>query len=248
MMRGPSRRDRDRLKIPLSWGRVKIPLSWRLWAFLVLLVCVVMGFSGGYHVGVKAGQDDIKSSRVLRKQLESEQKNNNYLTQQLTNRLLAAEIDWKSVEQMRQMVGGLEEQLALQKEELDLYRMMLNRDSNVKGVHIEHWKVEPAGVTGVYDYQLVIRQNINLKATFKADLELVISGDQEGELIRYPLSRFDPEVDKETIRLSFRYFKFLRGRLQVPPGFQPKQVEIMVRRVGSSKYQEKKTFEWNKES
>lgn len=227
--------------------RAGIPLRWWLWALLVVMVCICVGFVGGYSIGLSDGRDDAKSVGLLLDELGAEREKGRYLEQQLTNRLLAAEIDWKSVEQVRRMVATLEQRLTLQKEELDLYRLLLNRDSNVKGLHIEHWKVAPSDVTGFYDYQLVIRQNVNLKTLFKVDLELVVFGEQEGRATGYPLSGLDPEVDEETIRLSFRYFKFLRGRLKMPMGFDPREVEVQVRKAGSSKYNEKKTFEWRRD-
>ncbi|MEH6639952.1 MAG: DUF6776 family protein [Porticoccaceae bacterium] len=237
-MMSRSFRDRNRPQIP--WQR------W-LWTLLALAVCAVAAAIGGYRIGANDGREDAVSSHELLGRLEAAQTKGTYLEQQLTNRLLAAEIDWKSIEQVRQMIAELEEQLSLQKEELDLYRLLLNRDSNVKGVHIEHWKVVPADVTGFYDYQLVIRQNVDLKTTFSADLEVVVFGEKEGRAIGYPLSGLDSEVNEESIRLSFRYFKFLRGRLQLPSGFEPKEIEVVVQRTGSSKYKEKKTFEWNSE-
>ena len=237
-MMSRSFRDRNRTQIP--WQR------W-LWTLLALAACAMAAAVGAYRIGASDGREDAASSHELLSRLEAAQTKSTYFEQQLTNRLMAAEIDWKSIEQVRQMIAELEEQLSLQKEELDLYRLLLNRDSNVKGVHIEHWKVVPADVTGFYDYQLVIRQNVDLKTTFLADLEVVVFGEKEGRSIGYPLSGLDPEVSDETMRLSFRYFKFLGGRLQLPPGFEPREVEMIVQRRGDSKYQQKKTFEWNSE-
>lgn len=237
-MRRRSLRDRHRATIPLKW--------W-LWGLLGLAMCVGAGFVGGYSVGSKHGREDAMSSSALLDRLEVAQTSSDYFEQQLANRLLAAEVDWKSVEHVREMIRELEERLALQKEELDLYGLLLNRDSNIKGVHIEHWKVVPADVTGFYDYQLVIRQNVDLKTLFKADLDVVVFGNKADRSIGYPLSGLDPKVESETIRLSFRYFKFLRGRLRMPPDFEPREVEVSVQRANSSKYKAKKTFRWQSE-
>lgn len=228
--------------------RSGIPRHWWLWALMIVLVLTATGFVLGYNRGLSDGLADAGSVGDMRDKLVSVQQKSDYLEQQLTNRLLAAEIDWKSVEQVRQMVGGLEERLALQKEELDLYRLLLNRDSNVRGLHIEHWKVTPADVTGFYNYQLVIRQNIDLKTILKIDLELRVSGTQEGLPLVFSLADLDPEVDKATQRLSFRYFKFLQGQLKIPQGFTPQEVEVLVRKVGSSQYNEQRSLEWSVES
>ena len=220
------------------------PLNRWLWALVALMVLSMAIFVGGYRTGARDGREDLASSRILLGKLGEEQTKSTHLEQQLASRLLAAEIDWKTLEQVRLMIAELEEELALQKEELDLYRLLLNRDSKVKGVHIEHWKVVPSDVTGFYDYQLVIRQNVDLKATFLADVEVVVFGEREGRSIGYPLSGLDSEVDNETIRLSFRYFKFLKGRLEMPSGFDPKEVEVVAWRAKDSRYKAKRTFEW----
>lgn len=195
---------------------------------LLLAVGLMAGFAAGSRWGGGSAGEQVAMTRNLTARLAAERERGAYLDQQLANRILAAEVDWKSMEQVRHMMADLEQQLAASKEELNLYRLLLLQDSGVKGLHIEHWRAMPADGPGQYDYRLVVRQNVDLREPMKVSLKVVLLGDEGGQAVTYTLAALDEGVAKTVVPLSFRYFKFFEGTLAIPPGFSPREVEVSV--------------------
>lgn len=206
--------------------------SWRrppgLVVALLLAVGVMAGFAAGFRWGSGGAGEQGAMTRDLAARLAAERERSADLDQQLANRMLAAEVDWKSMERVRYMMADLEQQLAASKEELNLYRLLLLQDNSVKGLHVEHWRATPADSPGQYDYRLVVRQNVNLREPMKVSLKVVLSGDEAGKAVTYTLAALDEGVAKTVVPLSFRYFKFFEGTLAIPPGFSPQEVEVSV--------------------
>jgi hypothetical protein len=161
----------------------------------------------------------------------------------LVNRMLAAEVDWRSMEQLRRALAELDRHVAAQEEELNLYRLLLQQDSSIKGLHIEYWRVTPAA-PGLYDYRLVVRQNLDLRESLEVSLKVVLFGEAGGEAVRFTLAELDEGIDREVVPLSFRYFKFFDGRLAIPADFSPREVEISVWPRGKREDARVRRFAW----
>lgn len=168
-----------------------------------------------------------------------------HLEQLLANRMLAAEVDWRAMAQVRQLVTELDQRIAAQDEELNLYRLLLQPDSSVKGLHIEHWRATPAAEPGAYDYRLVVRQNVDLRESLEVSLKVVLLGETAGEPVTFTLAELDEGVDREVVPLSFRYFKFFDGRLVLPEGFAPREVEVSVWPRGKKDEVRVRRFAWS---
>ncbi|MBK6960700.1 MAG: hypothetical protein IPH23_05575 [Gammaproteobacteria bacterium] len=197
-------------------------------AGMLVVAGLLAGLAVGFRWGADGSGEQVAMTKDLAARLAAERERSAYLDQQLVNRMLAAQVDWKSMEQVRHMMADLEQQLAASKEELNLYRLLLLQDSSVKGLHIEHWRATPADSPGQYDYRLVVRQNVNLREPMKVSLKVVLSGDEAGKAVTYTLAALDEGVAKTVVPLSFRYFKFFEGTLAIPPGFSPREVEVSV--------------------
>ncbi len=177
-------------------------------------------------------------------QLAAQRERAMQLEQQLINRMLAAEVDWRSMEGLRQTLAGLDQRIAAQEEELNLYRLLLQQDSSVKGLHIEYWRVTAADEPGFYDYRLVVRQNLDLREAMQVSLKVALLGEVDGEQATYTLAELDEGVDRDVVPLSFRYFKFFDGRLALPEKFAPREVEISVWPRGKREDARVRRFTW----
>ena len=196
----------------------------------------------GYWWGSSRSEAAVEAARA-RAQLVSERQRAAGLEQQLVNRMLAAEVDWRSMEQLRRALAELDRHVAAQEEELNLYRLLLQQDSSIKGLHIEYWRVTPAA-PGLYDYRLVVRQNLDLRESLEVSLKVVLFGEAGGEAVRFTLAELDEGIDREVVPLSFRYFKFFDGRLAIPADFSPREVEISVWPRGKREDARVRRFAW----
>jgi hypothetical protein len=209
-----------------------------LW--LVGIACIwALGYGWGHRsAGIAAGGSELREQLALERQRSAQ------LEQQLVNRMLAAEVDWRSMEQVRRLVAELDQRILDQEEELNLYRLLLQQDGSVKGLHIEHWRATPAADPGVYDYRLVVRQNVDLSGPLEVSLKVVLLGEAGGAATTFTLAELDEGVDREVVPLSFRYFKFFDGRLTLPAGFVPREVEVSVWPRGKREDVRVRRFRW----
>lgn len=215
-----------------------------LWASRHRLGAVLcaLALALGYWWG--RGDSSAQEDALLSGQLAAEQQRSARLEQQLVNRTLAAEVDWRAMAQIRQLVTELDQRIAVQDEELNLYRLLLQQDSGVRGLHIEHWRATAAAEPGAYDYRLVVRQNLDLRESLQVSLKVVLLGESAGQPVTFTLAELDEGVDREVVPLSFRYFKFFDGKLVLPADFTPREVEVSVWPRGKNDELRVRNFPW----
>ncbi|HEX4881229.1 MAG TPA: DUF6776 family protein [Porticoccaceae bacterium] len=221
----------------------------RRWAPRFPLVVLVLAAAGtglliGHWQGQEAAVPHETDRGKLRRQLAAERQRGAQLEQQLANRMLAAEVDWRAMAQVRQLMTDLDQRIAVQEEELNLYRLLLQPDNGIKGLHVEHWRATAAAEPGAYDYRLVVRQNVDLRESMQVSLKVVLLGETAGEPVTFTLAELDEGVDREVVPLSFRYFKFFDGKLVLPPGFTPREVEVSVWPRGKQDELRTRNFPW----
>jgi hypothetical protein len=59
------------------------------------------------------------------------------------------------------------------------------------------------------------------------------------------LSELSDDIESRDIKLRFRYFQEVKGRLQLPEGFEPVEVRVMAKRDGSDSAQVERIFDWD---
>lgn len=217
----------------------------RLPAVALVLAVAAAGLLLGHWWGRVESIPHEPDRGKLRRQLAAERQRSAHLEQELVNRTLAAEVDWRAMAQIRQLVTELDERIAAQDEELNLYRLLLQPDNGVKGLHIEHWRATPTAEPGTYGYRLVVRQNVDLRESLEVSLKVVLLGETAGQPVTFTLAELDEGVDREVVPLSFRYFKFFDGRLTLPEGFVPREVEISVWPRGKKDELRVRRFAWS---
>jgi hypothetical protein len=85
---------------------------------------------------------------------------------------------------------------------------------------------------------------INSGVVAKGVIELNIEGLQNGRSRRLSLAQVTKEgVDR--IKMRFRFFQNIEGRLQLPEGFEPATVEIDVKPSGGKLERVKESFNWS---
>lgn len=59
------------------------------------------------------------------------------------------------------------------------------------------------------------------------------------------LRELSDDIESTNIKLRFRYFQEVKGRLQLPEDFEPLEVQVMAKRDGSGSAQVERTFDWD---
>jgi hypothetical protein len=74
---------------------------------------------------------------------------------------------------------------------------------------------------------------------------VTLAGETAGTPIELPLSQLSGDVEEERIKLRFRYFQSVEGSLELPAGFEPRQVLLAARSSGRKPQQVEKLLDWS---
>ena len=164
-------------------------------------------------------------------QENAQQKVANDLSQQLTELRTMSEVDRQSIEELRQLVMTQRSQLNASERDLRVYKDLLTpgAKANPMGISIGVFNLSPLSESGHFNYSLTIQKLAARDGDFSGFLELTINGQQVGESAKLTLNQVSTQVTGISIPLSFKYFQTLEGDLTLPPGFVPKNVELVIK-------------------
>jgi hypothetical protein len=78
----------------------------------------------------------------------------------------------------------------------------------------------------------------------KGSIGLTILGLQNGQSKRLRLSQVSPQkLDK--IKMRFRFFQNVEGKLKIPEGFEPASIEVEVKPSTSKLQPVKESYNWS---
>lgn len=148
------------------------------------------------------------------------------LQQQLKLTEQALVIGQAEVEQLQQVLRQSEELNAELQEELSLYRRIMAPEQSAGGAVIERFQLQKQLSEGYYRMQILLIQVAHKKRWLDGDVDLLISGSEQGEPREYRLS--DLRDSGSLPSFKFRYFQELSSNFKLPQGFLPEQVEVVV--------------------
>lgn len=215
-------------------------------ASVVVALCVVAGVS--YVVGDYRGSNLQVSAAAerdsLRLKLESKTLEAEQLSQQVANLTLATEVDQVAGEDVRSEVIQLKSEIAALQEDISFYRGLMEPTDNKHGLTIGSVDVISTAVPRQYDFKVVVQQLTTNHQVLQGTLEFNVIG-REGPIYRnIALKDLTSQVDSDEIRLGFKYFQNIEGRLEIPIGFEPERIEVIARSSGRDAVQVEKKFGW----
>ncbi|WP_207951931.1 DUF6776 family protein [Pseudomaricurvus alcaniphilus] len=229
-----------------------VVVPYRPWRARVLIalgvLLLILGTAGSYWYGVKFGRADQlgaaleRDSLVLKLQAADQELAN--LRQQVANLQLGAEVDQRASETVRAEVIELKSEVAALEEDISFYRSLMSPSENSSGLTIGSLSLVAVGQPGVYDYKLVVQQLAARHSLLKGTLNFNIVGRQAEQLVTLPLKDMADNVEEEDIKLRFKYFQTIAGRLTIPDGFEPERIELVASSTGSNAVVVKKNFGW----
>jgi hypothetical protein len=225
---------------------VSAEASLPLWlrALLLLLLMVIVTWvayqrgSGGGAASFTGLQPDAKQ------QIELLEEERDALRRELKMVKQAAEIDRKSFVSVRDQIKQYQDERLKMEEELAFLRGIVSTTNKKQALRVQNFKLEPGLESGQYTYRFSVSQVINSGVVAKGVIELNIEGLQNGRSRRLSLAQVTKEgVDR--IKMRFRFFQNIEGRLQLPEGFEPATVEIDVKPSGGKLERVKESFNWS---
>ncbi|MDX1589185.1 MAG: DUF6776 family protein [Oleiphilaceae bacterium] len=221
--------------------------GYRRRALLIVLILGLLLASGAYHLGLyQAGaySDGGTMGPALRDRLSDLQKDNKKLQKQLTVLERGRAIDRQALEAARQEISELEQQLVNERSELAMFRTIVAPEESQTGLQIQRFSLEPSQAAGRWRYNLVLTQIGDNSRFQSGEVRLTVVGKQDGERRDLALVDLVEEMSEPDIRFRFRYFQRIQGVMQLPEGYTPLEVRVVVDPEGRRAETVERLYDW----
>ncbi|AXA99934.1 MULTISPECIES: DUF6776 family protein [Aeromonas] len=207
-----------------------------------LLVVLAVGACIGYVVGNRQELAQSSLMTVQQETLERQSKAIAQLKTELGVRETLLATQKAAFEQLQQTLKDQEVQVQEQKRQLAFFERIMRPTGEQVGVSIDNLTLQETSVPGRYHYRLALTQPAKKRELFRGQVQIRL----EGSLADKPriLSGRDLGMKVGEGRYALRYFQLLEGNWQLPSGFIPDRVRILIPKEGRQPAQEL-VAEWN---
>lgn len=223
--------------------------GYRVRRTLILLAFSLATAIIGYAAGMAESGFRFSTAEESREQLTERVRQlrteNLKMSQQMVNLERGRAVDEQALNQARRTIVGLETELASLQSELVFYKNIMAPSESSRGLQIDRVALRSAGTSGVYDFMLVLVQRGDNKnyLSGSARVELVGLRNEQRETIA--LKELSEDIENTDIKLRYRYFQEVKGRLQLPDDFEPMSVQVTAKRDGSGSALVERSFDWD---
>lgn len=201
-------------------------------------------FSVGVLLGMQLFDQAMVDKRQQADELEVLQVQFDEVSQKRVNAELASDVDRIALEHVRQLVTSLQSEMAVDEEELGLYRNLLQKGGSESGLLIGALMLRQHSEQDGITYRLVVQQKEKKLKRIKVSIKIDVVGVQDGKEVTISLENFDDQLEQSPITTEFKYFHVVEGVLAIPLGFQPRVIAVSLMKVGVSSSQVERQFDW----
>jgi len=223
--------------------------GYRVRRTLILLAFSVAAAIIGYAAGMAQGGFRFSTAEESRERLTDQvqqfRTQNRKMSQQIVNLERGRAVDGQALNDARRTIVGLETKLASLQSELVFYKNIMAPSESSRGLQIDRLALRSAGAAGVYDFMVVLVQRGDNKnyLSGSANVDVIGRRNEEREIIA--LKDLSGDVEDTDIKLRYRYFQEVKGRLQLPDDFEPLSIQVTARRDGAGSALVERTFDWD---
>lgn len=211
---------------------------------LIVAAAVRASFYYGHKMGMSGQEVALAQAEQLSAELEQSKARISELEQSFENASLGAQIDRQANENVRQEVIDLKEQIAGLEEENGFYRGLMAPTKNKSGMTFGAVEISETDRPRVYSYKVVLQQLATNHQLINGTLSYKVEGRLNGEEISYSLKDLSRDVDRDLVKLRFKYFQNVEGELQLPEGFEPEGISLLAKSIGKDAVTVEKRFGW----
>ncbi len=236
-------------------GSKQYPLKivkYRPWrhAGIILVLCfacvaaVVASYFLGHRDGMAGQEQALADVARLERDLSSSARTLEELRQHNANLNLGAEVDRQASEDVRQEVIALKDKLAKLQEENSFYRNLMAPTGNKRGLTFGSVEIVDTDKSRSYSFKVVMQQLATNHQLLTGTLSFNVVGKLNGLDATFSLNQLSDQVNSDSIRLRFKYFQTVQGRLSLPDGFEPERIELVAKSTGTKPVTIEKRFGW----
>jgi len=220
----------------MIWAEYNRQLNRRRWLRTLRITLWVVLFAGvaacGFMVAEYYNDLDRQYVRALEQMRDSHEREQVALRRELVNLQVAQNVGEQSGAELRDNIKTLRDEQAQLREELVFYRSLIAPNKLTEGLQVASFELFERR-SGVFTYHLLLTQVTSQRSRISGRVTLQVAGQQAGQAQVLPLTDLS-EIDGYPLRYRFRYFQDLKGQIDLPQGFTPEQVQIVVTGKGRS--------------
>lgn len=229
------RRERETLqKLVLVPYRPFRNLSLGVGGVVLIIAAGLLGFYLGKTYGIDvtgASPDEVQRLRqTVRMYADESQKMRDAASVAQHDR----EIVLAATEQLRQENKNLLASMASMEEQVALYKRLASPKGAAQALSIDKFEVNATSVRGKVGYRLMLTQATNNATDTTVSVEVRLNGG--GKSLKMPV--------QDGGSYKFQYFQNVSGEWQLPAGFNPDSVDIVVVAKGAKAARVEKRFKW----
>lgn len=154
------------------------------------------------------------------------------------------DIDQGTIRVLRRDLSEARAKLEELQGELTFYRGVMAPEDADAWLLLRAPVLLPGAEAGVWQYQFVVQQGAGGDAVRKGTLQVLVLGSREGSPVEMTLASLSDEVADDALRLGFRYFQKIEGRLQLPDDVQPVAIVLDATLTAPRSYTVSRRFPW----
>ncbi len=216
--------------------------------WLAFLILVTSG--GGYLYGYFDSYTQMKvlkeENGYLKDGLRTSEKTINDLSQRVAVLEKGGEVDRQAADDFRETVKGLKDQVSVLEQEVAFYKGIMAPGSADKGLRISRIDLNAIN-SNQYSYAVMMTQVVDNTNYVQGEVAVNVIGLRAGEQEVIALRDLDDNINELGIPFRFRYFQELKGVLNLPDGFIPQQLQVVMQSRGHNSQRVEETRNWNSE-
>jgi hypothetical protein len=205
----------------------------RLLFSLLVAAALLASFFLGYRLPAPVG--DRQAAADLQPQMETLRRQNAELAQRLANAETGARVDREALVPLRLTLLQRERAIAGLREQVALYRGLLQSPDSQRGLAVRSWSVGEGAAPRQFHYRLVVQHLANQQPSVTGSAAVALIGRDAGGERSLPLPG---------IELRFRYFQVIEGELTLPEGFTPQRVQVVASTTQPAAARVERRFDW----
>ncbi|MFK8032237.1 MAG: DUF6776 family protein [Gammaproteobacteria bacterium] len=228
---------------------MRLGVIWGVALVLAVGTAYLMYEYGRYRGGYDSREANTTEAE-LRRELEEFEQSNSKLREEIALLETSDKIDEEAYEKVESMLGDLQAEVQNQKQELAFYRSIIAPEDGKRGLHIQEFRLTPAGSESEFRMRLVLVQAANKHdRRVSGTVTMSIEGARDGAQTSYNIADLiNGEDSEDNLGFSFRYFQNFERQLVLPTGFVPQRINVEVSPKGRVADNIKQSFDWSVKS
>jgi len=232
------------------WPRISQPSREGAWWLLslVLMLAALLSLAwlsfdyGRQRAGYDSAEMHARITR-LQRELKDVSGERDRLREQAALLQRTSQIDRAAARDAQQQVKAFQDEKLKLEEQLALLRGVLEPGEDNDGIRVHDLKLQRAADPHVYHYRFLVSQLNKEMDTATGSIFISVSGRQGGKARELGLADMTANGG-DSLRMRFKYFQNLSGRIALPEGFVPKHFTVNVKPSGKHHSSVTQVFDW----